>query len=154
MLRLRRGAILLGLLFAGAAAHAGLDGLWRTEHGDAHIEIAPCDDHYCGTVVWLKEPLDDQGEIRRDPKNKDPALRDRLLRGIRILTDVPLEPDEEQVWTGGRLYDPKSGRVYRCTIRRDGPDRLRIRGFWGISLLGRNTQWTRLDPGAPTRPQP
>src|ERR1700732_4008191 len=33
-------------------------GVWLTQDGDAHIKFASCGQAYCGTVVWLRDPLD------------------------------------------------------------------------------------------------
>jgi len=48
------------------------------------------------------------------------------------------------IWKGGSVYDPGNGRTYRGTIRMDGEDRLLLRRFIGISLLGRTTTWIRV----------
>ena len=40
--------------------------------------------------------------------------------------------------------DPGSGSTYTCNIALDGDDRLRLRGYVGIPLLGRTTTWTRV----------
>jgi uncharacterized protein (DUF2147 family) len=47
-------------------------------------------------------------------------------------------------WSDGTIYDPSSGRTYRCELRLDGDDRLRLRGYVGVSWLGRTTRWVRV----------
>ena len=46
-------------------------------------------------------------------------------------------------WDSGTIYDPKSGSTYSCFMELDGPDRIKVRGFIGISLIGRTDVWTR-----------
>jgi len=48
-------------------------------------------------------------------------------------------------YTGGEILDPANGKVYRArmTLSADG-NTLTVRGFVGISLLGRSQIWTRL----------
>ncbi len=47
-------------------------------------------------------------------------------------------------WTGGHVLDPDTGTVYRCALRPvDGGARLEVRGFVGLSLLGRTQTWVR-----------
>ncbi|MBI4832212.1 MAG: DUF2147 domain-containing protein [Candidatus Lindowbacteria bacterium] len=41
-----------------------------------------------------------------------------------------------------RIYDPKNGKTYSCSAKLD-KDKLYIRGFIGVSLLGRTTVWRR-----------
>ena len=49
-----------------------------------------------------------------------------------------------RAWTSGSIYDPATGNTYTCHLALDGDDRLRLRGFVGIPLLGRTTTWTRV----------
>lgn len=46
-------------------------------------------------------------------------------------------------FAGGRIIDPESGRTYRATMRLDGADRLRVRGYVGVRALGRTQVWER-----------
>jgi len=64
-----------------------------------------------------------------------------LLLGQVILKDM--HPDGEGGLGGGTIYDPDSGRTYRCKLELLGPDRLQVRGFIGFALLGRSQVWTR-----------
>jgi uncharacterized protein (DUF2147 family) len=48
-----------------------------------------------------------------------------------------------KTWEDGTIYDPKNGKTYSCIIKAKGLNNLDIRGYIGISLLGRTTNWTR-----------
>jgi uncharacterized protein (DUF2147 family) len=50
-------------------------------------------------------------------------------------------------WEGGEILDPEEGSVYRCKLHpvSDG-SKLEVRGFIGISLLGRTQTWERATP--------
>jgi len=50
-------------------------------------------------------------------------------------------------WEGGEILDPENGSVYRCKLHpvSDG-SKLEVRGFIGISLLGRTQTWMRARP--------
>jgi uncharacterized protein (DUF2147 family) len=39
--------------------------------------------------------------------------------------------------------DPKNGKIYDCKIELMPDGRLKVRGFVGISMLGRTQYWTR-----------
>jgi uncharacterized protein (DUF2147 family) len=68
-------------------------------------------------------------------------LKDRSLIGLQILWDLRKEGDE---WSGGRILDPDNGKIYRCYIAlEDGGKRLKVRGYIGVSLLGRTEYWLR-----------
>lgn len=60
-------------------------------------------------------------------------------------------------YVGGDILDPDTGRIYGCTLRlTDGGRQLIMRGFLGISLLGRSQTWQRVEdrlrPAVPRRP--
>ena len=84
-------------------------GVWLIE-GKAAVQIYGCDGLLCGRVVWLQIPRDPQGQLGRDTKNPDPALRQRLLCGLTIIWGVqPAGPDR---WQGGWFYNPDDGKTY------------------------------------------
>ena len=144
----RRAALLgiaLGLLVLPRAGQAGNPvGRWYAEGGAAQVDVYPCgEQQLCGRVVWLRSPFDEDGCALRDRSNPDPALRDRPLIGIEVLTGLRPSSDDRE-WIGGSIYDPVSGRTYRCTLEVVGENRVRLRGYIGVPLLGRTTTWIRV----------
>jgi uncharacterized protein (DUF2147 family) len=131
-------------LFAPAAFAASPVGLWYAEGGAAEVQIVPCSNALCGKVVWLHSPLGEDGCELRDDNNPDLNSRNRTIIGLEVLRGLKQEDDEGSVWTGGTIYDPTSGRTYSCNARMEGDDRLFLRGYFGIQLLGRTTTWTRV----------
>jgi uncharacterized protein (DUF2147 family) len=151
--RLRRPAVLsasaaaallgaIALAVPDASAAATPVGLWYAEGGAARVAIEPCGNELCGRVVWLRSPLDEDGCALRDRHNHDPTLRDRFIIGLQILDGLRSRPDTS--WDGGTIYDPASGNRYTCNLTLEGDDRLRLRGYVGIPLLGRTTTWIRV----------
>lgn len=49
-------------------------------------------------------------------------------------------------YDGGHILDPENGKIYKCkmTLNESG-DELEVRGYIGISLLGRSQTWKRMD---------
>ena len=136
---------LLLVVFGAPASHAaGPEGRWYAEGGAAQVEIAPCGDALCGEIVWLRSPFDENGCPLTDRQNSDETLQQRPIVGLQILSDLTPLRDEPGRWSGGSIYDPTSGRTYRCVMSLDGPDRLHVRGYFGITLLGRTTTWIRV----------
>jgi glucan biosynthesis protein C len=128
----------------GASLPATLVGRWYAEGGAAQVDIHPCGVRLCGRVVWLRSPWDEFGCELRDRFNPDTALRDRTLVGLEILSGLSGSSGGDGVWRGGAIYDPTSGNTYSCQARLDGADRLELRGYLGIPLLGRTTYWLRV----------
>ena len=62
--------------------------------------------------------------------------------GIEILRDLRPSASDPGVWEGGTIYDPSTGRTYRATLRVTEANRLDLRGYVGIPLLGRTaSRW-------------
>ena len=134
----------LALLLAGPAAAAATDpvfGRWLVKDGEAVIEISRCGDEACGRVVWLQAPWDASGSPKRDIQNPDPAQRSRPLCGLRLIEG--LSPAGDGSWEDGTIYSARDGRTYGFEITPEGPGRLHVRGYIGISLLGGSQTWTR-----------
>lgn len=89
--------------------------------------------------MWLKNKTDENGQPKKDRRNPKKELRARELLGLIILTGLKKDGDK---WSGGEIYDPNSGNTYRCEARLEG-DILKIRGYIGVSLIGRTTSWRR-----------
>ncbi len=135
----------LGLLLclSATAVHAAgtsdadrIVGRWLTEPRDGIIEIeAVGDGTYTGRIIGGDSPN------RTDSHNPDPTKRTTLLLGQVILKQLRYEAEGQ--WADGTIYDPDSGRTYHCSVQSPEPDTLKVRGFIGVSLLGRSQVWTR-----------
>lgn len=144
--RALRVAGLLGVLLAarGVAVAASPEGRWYAEGGAAQVEIVACGEALCGRVVSLRSPFDENGCVLRDRSNPDPRQRAREVIGLDILSGLRPAPDVPGSWVGGLVYDPASGKTYRCQLTMLGNDRLQLRGYVGIPLIGRTTTWLRV----------
>ena len=80
-----------------------------------------------------------------DVNNPDASLRKRAICGLTIGT--AFTPDGSQAAKDGKIYDPESGKTYSAQMQASG-DELKLRGFIGISLLGRTETWHRASGSA------
>ena len=125
-------------LYAQANPDAIL-GIWFNEEKDAKIKVYKENGKFYGKIVWHKTG-DDISAF--DENNPDPELQKRKKVGLIILTDF--EFDDGQ-WEDGDIYDPKSGKTYSCVIKLQKDGGLHVRGYIGISLLGRTAHWTKAE---------
>lgn len=120
-------------------------GVWATPGPDgAWIRIDDCGGKLCGTIVKLDEPINEEGKEKRDENNPDPALRNRPVVGIVLFSGLSRDAPDGQSWSGGGIYDPKAGKIYSCKMTLDDPDTLAVRGYIGITLLGKTSVWKRV----------
>lgn len=111
-------------------------GTYQTEGGKAKVTISKQGTKYIGTLIWTC-----RGDIL-DSKNPDKGEAQKKLTGKVILRDLAFDEDDE--YKGGKIYDPESGKTYSCKATRERNGNLKMRGFIGVSLLGRTTEWTRI----------
>ena len=74
-------------------------------------------------------------------KNPDPKLRSRPIVGLQFMNNFVYAG--RNVWDGGKIYDPESGKTYKCKMTLQSTNRLEVHGYVGVSLLGRTVVWTR-----------
>ena len=119
-------------------------GLWLTEEGNSQIEITKTPNgQFAGRIVWMEEPLDEQGKPKVDKENPNAAMRNRPLQNLMILQGFTYNANRRE-WSGGTIYDPKEGKTYDAVMRLDGNNTMVLRGFvMGMRMLGRNSAWTR-----------
>jgi uncharacterized protein (DUF2147 family) len=124
-----------------AAASDAILGYWFNAEKDAVIEITKVDGKFDGKVIWLKNPLNDKGKPKTDVENPDPKLKSRPRLGLVVLNDLVYKSGNK--YEKGKIYDPKSGKTYSCQTEIVGGKVMKLRGFIGVSLIGRTSEWVR-----------
>jgi uncharacterized protein (DUF2147 family) len=135
-------------LFCGLAAHAddaaSPIGSWKTidDHDGsvrAVVEVYAVGDELQGKIVQTfprpgQEPKTVCDKCSGERKNQP-------IIGMVFLWDLKRDGD---VWRHGEILDPDNGTVYDAKIKLvDGGQKLEVRGFLGLSLLGRTQTWLR-----------
>jgi len=136
---------LFSLNYAFAQNSSAVTGYWLTGEKESQVKIYRSDDGaFHGKIVWLEEPYEDDGSIKRDDENPNKELRNRKIMGLKILKNFEYDTGDER-WEDGKIYDPKSGKTYDCYMwfENGNTDVLYVKGYIGISLIGRETKWTR-----------
>ena len=131
--------LMAALLMAGGqapAAETGAMGYWLGPTATV-VHIAPCGDAVCAKIVKLPP----NSPATTDIHNPDASQHGRPLCGVDIGTGFhEASPGKLE---GGELYDPVSGKTYKGTMTSEG-DKLKLRGYVGVSLFGRSQTWTRV----------
>lgn len=117
-------------------------GSWKNGEGTAIIQIYKNGEKYQGKITWLKEPIDPEtGKPKLDKEHPDASNHNRPLLGLVNMWGFHYTGEKE--WSGGKIYDPKNGKTYSCKIAMESTQVLKVRGFIGISLIGRTDTWTK-----------
>ncbi|MFM7854272.1 MAG: DUF2147 domain-containing protein, partial [Flammeovirgaceae bacterium] len=106
------------ILFFASALYGQVEsdailGVWETGSGKARVKIDKVGDKFFGKVVWLREPLNEEGKPKVDKNNPDEKLRTTPLLGYKLLKDFSFVG--EKTWEEGTIYDPENGSTYSCT---------------------------------------
>ena len=114
--------------------------IWLTAGKEpAKIQVYKSGQKYYGKIVSLKNPLKN-GKPKMDENNPDKSKRNQQIIGLVILADFEFDDDE---WDAGKIYDPESGKTYSCFLTLKDRSTLKVRGYIGVSLLGRTEIWTK-----------
>lgn len=146
----RLGCICLVLILKMSVANA-IDlnspiGVWqtiddKTGNPKAIIKVEAVGDIIQGTVIHTIAQKDEQPITHC--KKCPGEFHNKPINGLRVMWN--LHQVAKTKWDGGKILDPKTGEIYRCSLRLS-PDGsvLNVRGYIGISLLGRSQSWHRL----------
>jgi len=68
------------------------------------------------------------------------SLKDQPIKGLEILKGARFE---DGIWQGAKILNAKNGRWYGCHITPSTGDTMKVRGFIGYPIFGKNLYWTR-----------
>ncbi len=136
------GSFALAMIVSVSMSAQSPVGIWKTiddETGDpkSHVEIYEKGGKFYGKVVKLlpAATTDVCGPCDGDRKGKS-------LINMDILWD--LEPYKDY-WSYGQIIDPGKGKIYKASVWLEDQNTLKVRGYIGISALGRNQNWYRVE---------
>ena len=137
--------ILLSILIISNTTAQSIIGTWKTiddvtGEAKSHIDIYEDKGKVYGKISkLLLSPQDKTCDTcPGDKKNKN-------LVGMVVFWDM--KNDGYNQWSGGKILDPENGKTYKCKLwfEEGNDNQLNMRGYIGISLLGRNQQWQRVN---------
>lgn len=125
-------------------------GFWLSEKETGVIEISKNDGKFEGKLVWIKDIHDGKVKDKFDIENPDEGKRKVSLMGLKNLHGFKYDKGDQE-WTGGKIYDPKSGKTYSAYMELESDQQLKLRGYVGISLFGRTSMWSRQKSATPDK---
>ncbi len=113
-------------------ARAQLLGRWLAASGNIEVEVAPCGETLCGTIVRVlsNRSMSGSGQI---VGNTDDT-------GLRILSGFVQAGGDRFV---GRILNRENGKIYDCELRPGGPGEMIVRPYVLMTLFGQTQVWHR-----------
>jgi len=132
---------LFSFAVSSAQSHATVLGKWKTIDDNngkplSVVEVYEVKGKIYGRVIEIFDKKNN-----RKCEKCDGEDRNKPILGLIVIKGLTKDGDE---YGNGKILDPKFGKLYRCTISLESKDRLKVRGFIGISLIGRTQVWERV----------
>lgn len=105
---------------------------------DSVIEVYEKNGKAYAKVVEVMNP-DRKGAVCTECEGEN---KNKPILGLNILTGLEKDGDE---WSGGEILDPRNGKVYKCYIKLVKPNKLKLRGYIGVSLFGKTAYWEKAE---------
>ena len=123
------------------AAQSNLEGNWttiddKTGEKRAVLHFFIKDDTLSATIEKIYPQPGDTGICSVCPG----IFKDKPMQGLEVVWG--LKEDGSGVWDGGQILDAKMGKIYQVKINMKD-DKLYVRGYIGLSILGRTQIWER-----------
>lgn len=148
---MKTAAIFLFLLFPAfspllLATHNPDDiiGFWMTSNNTLKVQVYKVGGEYRGKIIWFK---DDHYKAKmddcRDDQNPNPALRDRKILGLEVLTNLKYNAEDDN-WEGGSIYDSNSGHTYDSVVNMNTASTITVTGYWMFTWIGKDLNFYRV----------
>jgi uncharacterized protein (DUF2147 family) len=146
-------SLLVAALLAGSALSASAQatspaGVWKTiddstKQEKSLVRIVEANGIYSGKVDRFLDPDTPKDAVCKDCSDE---RKDQPILGMTIIRNIKQRADDKTVFEGGDILDPNNGKVYKAKMKLvDNGSKLQVRGFIGISLLGRTQTWIRVE---------
>ena len=152
---IRKGILGLVLSLASVTAFsATIEGFWhsiddRTGEKLSIVEIRKgADGTFRGKILY-RYPVPGGVALTHCTKCPPPYTNQPIV-GLEFFSGFKEDPDKRNAYVDGKVLEPKSGKIYKgkANLSADGK-RLRLRGYMGVSALGRTVVWLRTDSANP-----
>lgn len=152
---IRKGILGLVLSLASVTAFsATIEGFWhsiddRTGEKLSIVEIRKgADGTFRGKILY-RYPVPGGVALTHCTKCPPPYTNQPIV-GLEFFSGFKQDEKNPNLYVDGRVLEPKSGKIYKgkANLSADGK-RLRLRGYVGVSALGRTQVWIRTDNANP-----
>ena len=118
-------------------------GSWSFYDNKLSVKIFKDGEEYKGRIVWIKEPLDENGLPLLDKKNPEKIHRSEPVLNMVNLYGFKYNTSDD-MWEDGYIYNPLTGETIKGSLELIDNNHLEMTGFVGFSLALTTETWTRM----------
>ena len=119
-------------------------GEYLTDRGGSKSKVRvtkAADGTYTAQLFWVENPLDKNGNKRKDVKNPDKNLRNVDIDKVVVIKGLKFDKEEGER-TGTKIYDPSKG--IRVNVEAEFVDAKKLKLYGNIWGIGTTIYWTKL----------
>ena len=136
--------------FCSVYANDAIEGYWRSmdDRSGEPLSIIEfkkqSNGKYTGTIIHRYKSV--RGTQLENCEKCPEPFKGKPLLGLQIIWDLEKDPNKPNNYIKGRLVEPRTGNIYngRGNLASDGR-KLYMRGYIGVSVLGRTQVWLRVN---------
>ena len=119
-------------------------GEYLTDRGGSKSKVRvtkSADGSYMAQIFWIENPLDKNGNKRKDVNNPDKKLRNVDIDKVVIVKGLKYDAEEKE-WNGAKIYDPSKG--FRVNVEAEFVEPKKLKLFGNIWGIGTTIYWTKI----------
>lgn len=117
-------------------------GKWKSSDNKMIVEVYKDKGEFRAKIIWFNDDPSKPMDEWRDKHNPDPALRNRRILGMDVLSDLKYNPKSHS-WEDGTIYDAQHGKLWGAAGYIDKDGLLKVKGYWHFKIFGRTMIFKR-----------
>lgn len=139
---MRKNSLILFLLFSLTTFSQSVVGKWKTIDDETGKPLSIIDIYEKDGKIYGKvHDILVSAHKKSLCINCSGSEKDKPILGMLVIKGLKKDGEE---YNSGKILDPKSGKLYKCYITLESKDKLKVRGYIGLSLFGRTQYWYRM----------
>lgn len=111
-------------------------GIWMHSDNKLKVQVYEQNGEYFGKIIWFQDAhYKAKMEDCKDEMNPDPALRNRKVLGLVVVTGLKFNEEDDR-WEDGTIYDSNTGKYYDSVVHMYTESTLSVTGYWMFTWLG------------------
>lgn len=118
-------------------------GKWENEDKSLRIQIFMQNNDFLAKIIWFSDTDGKPMSYWKDKRNPNPALRNRTILGMSILSGLKYDAKKNS-WEDGKVYDSRHGKTWNASAKISPKGLLKVRGYWHFKWIGKTMTFHRI----------